>query len=623
MSYSPMRIGGLASGMDIDQIVSDLMKAQRMKVDKLYQQKQVMEWQKSDYRDINLKLRTLYNTSFDMKLSSAYMKYKAVGTMSDGMDFDKYFSVTPGAGAVPGDYKVEVRQTANYARLESTGSVTKPLTGNDLSLTDGKITIDAGGEFYVTVDGVKKTVALASGSYSAKDIQDAINTAFGWDGDDAGVKVTLKDNRLVVQPADNFNKVAITFNSIKDDKDTTIDDTLSKLGFNDGASYRPLNANTSLKSQLSKEISGDKISFEINGQKFEFSSGASLQAIMDKINNTADLGVTARYDALTDKVILASKETGIGAKIEITNDNGLFNALGFDMTETTTDGNTVYSTSISGQNARIILNGTIVEKAANEFDINGMRFNLNETMEAGQVATFRLENDPDAAVESIKKYVELYNETIDLINEKLSEERYRKFPPLTEEQKKEMSENDIKLWEEKAKSGLLRSDPLLDSIVSSLRFAVSSSVEGFPKGMNSLSTIGITTDDWKEKGKLHINETKLRDAITKDPDSVMRLFNASGEDSSSQGVANRCYDILKGRIQDITEKAGGGEFQKYDDSVLGKQIRDMEDRILTFEEKLIQTEERYWQKFTAMEQAIQYANQQSMWLSSQMNMYSS
>ena len=129
----------------------------------------------------------------------------------------------------------------------------------------------------------------------------------------------------------------------------------------------------------------------------------------------------------------------------------------------------------------IVLNNTIVEKSTNDFTINGMRFNIKEAMAADQTATFRIENDPDAAVDSIKKYVELYNETIDLINGKLSEERYRKFPPLTEEQKKDMSENDIKLWEEKAKSGLLRSDPLLDRIVRDLRYAVSSPVVGLPK----------------------------------------------------------------------------------------------------------------------------------------------
>lgn len=610
MMYGPMRIGGLASGMDIDQIVSDLMRAERMRVDKLYQQKQVMEWQKADYREINLKLRSLYNTSFDMKLTSSYMKYKATGNMGDGSDFDKYFSISPGAGTVPGDYRVEVRQTASYARLESSKSITKPLTGTK-TLTDTIEITYGNNKIDITLDGVTKRIELEQKNYEgAADLKDAmqeqINNVFG----EGKILVELDgENKLIFQPAQNFNKVPITLNSIKDEEGNTVDTLLSTLGFDDGASYRPLNLHTSLKSQLTEDIGEGTISFKINGQRLEFSSSSSLQLILDRINTTADVGVTARYDTLTDKVVFISKETGLGAKIEITNDNGLFNALGFD------------KTTAEGQNARIVLNGTIVEKTTNDFTVNGMRFNIKEAMEAGQKAAFRVENDPDAAVDSVKKYIELYNETIDLINGKLSEERYRKFPPLTEEQKKDMSENDIKLWEEKAKSGLLRSDPLLDRIVRDLRYAVSSPVVGLPKEMNSLSAIGITTGDWREKGKLHINEDKLRDAIAKDPDAVMRLFNASGENFSSQGVANRMYDILKDGVADITEKAGGGEFEKVDNSILGKQIRNMDDRIADLEDRLLRTEERYWQKFIAMEQAIQYANQQSLWLASQMNMY--
>lgn len=457
----------------------------------------------------------------------------------------------------------------------------------------------------MTIDGVKKVVTLEAGSYDASDLQNAINSAFG--GIER-VQVDINENnQITIQPAQNYNKVTITLNSIKNEDGY---DILEVLGFDNGASYRPLNLNTSLRDQISAELPNSPITFTINGQEFEFDPNVSLQQILDKINSTADIGVTARYDALTDKLVLISKETGLGANIEIVDESGLFKALGFD------------TFSASGQNARIVLNGTTVEKTTNDFTINGIRFSLKEVMEEGQEATFRLENDPDAAVESIKKYIELYNETIDLINKKLSEERYRNYPPLTEAQKKEMSENDIKLWEEKAKSGLLRSDPLLDRIVQNLRYAVGSAVAGQPEGIKTLADLGITTVDWKEKGKLHIkDETKLRNAITKDPEAVMRLFNADGADSSKDGVATRIYDILKGGIQDLTEKAGGGEFQIYDNSVLGKQIRDLEDRISSMEEMLLRTEERYWQKFTAMEKAIQYANQQSMWLASQMNMY--
>lgn len=618
MASSSMRIGGLVSGMDIDQIVSDLMKAERTKVDKLYQQKQILEWQKSSYRDINLKLKSFYDSTFNMKLSSSYLKYKAVGTMNDGADFSKYFSVSPGSAAVPGNYTVKVDQIASYAELESASGLSKPLTGQELS---GQIEIAGGGKFSVTIDGVKKNVELNSGTYNAsnpedlanlaKDLEAAINTAFGWQGDSNGntisgikrVQVNIQNNKLTVQPAENYNKVAITLNAAENDT------TLSKLGFTDGASYSPLNLNISLKSQISGSIGEGNISFKINGKAFSFGSDASLQTILDKINTTADLGATARYDALTDKLVISSKETGLGAKVEITDDSGFFAALGFNATEA------------SGENARIVLNGTIVEKSTNEFTALGMRFNLKETMEIGKTASFHLENDVDSVVDNIKKYVDLYNETIDLINGKLSEQRYRDYAPLTEGQKKSMSEDEIKLWEEKAKSGLLRSDSMLDGIVRKLRSAVSTPVAGLPKGLNSLSSIGITTSSWQEKGKLYIDEDKLRAAITQDPDSITKLFNSSGSDYSSQGVATRVYDILKNGINDITQKAGGGEYQLYDNSILGKKITEAEKRISALEEQLKQIEDRYWNKFTAMEQAIQYANQQSMWLSMQFGTY--
>lgn len=110
------------------------------------------------------------------------------------------------------------------------------------------------------------------------------------------------------------------------------------------------------------------------------------------------------------------------------------------------------------------------------------------------------------------------------------------------------------------------------------------------------------------------------EALAKDPENVMRLFNASGDSYGEKGVANRLYDIVKGGMDNIIEKAGGGEFEKADNSILGKQIRDMEKRISDFEQKLFNLEERYWRQFTAMEQAIQSMNQQSLWLATQMGL---
>src|SRR4030095_6843398 len=52
-----LRIGGLASGMDIDGIVSELMTAERMPLDKIEQKKIYTEWQRDDYRTMNTAIK--------------------------------------------------------------------------------------------------------------------------------------------------------------------------------------------------------------------------------------------------------------------------------------------------------------------------------------------------------------------------------------------------------------------------------------------------------------------------------------------------------------------------------------------------------------------------------------
>ena len=67
-----IRISGLASGMDIDSIVSDMMKARRIPLDKLKQKKQTMEWQRDDYRSMNTSLVDFRSELTQMKLSGRY-----------------------------------------------------------------------------------------------------------------------------------------------------------------------------------------------------------------------------------------------------------------------------------------------------------------------------------------------------------------------------------------------------------------------------------------------------------------------------------------------------------------------------------------------------------------------
>jgi flagellar capping protein FliD len=133
-------------------------------------------------------------------------------------------------------------------------------------------------------------------------------------------------------------------------------------------------------------------------------------------------------------------------------------------------------------------------------------------------------------MEVIREFVEAYNELMDNLNNMVSERRPRSggslFMPLTREQRAEMSESEIALWEEQGRTGLLGNDPHITRIITSLRSAVMSPVTLADGRTVTLASIGITTGSFFEEnpGRLTINEDVLREAIINDPEMVEALF---------------------------------------------------------------------------------------------------
>ena len=201
--------------------------------------------------------------------------------------------------------------------------------------------------------------------------------------------------------------------------------------------------------------------------------------------------------------------------------------------------------------------------------------------------------------------------------------------PLTDDQKKEMNEKDVEAWEKKARSGLLRHDPILTDLLSGLRSDFSSPISGLTGKYNSVSSIGITTDSFINEngefvsnllnnGKLNVNEEELRKALTEDPDIVYKIFGSSGDTKETNGVANRLYDRMYTSMNKLKEQAGipGA---KDTESFLAKRLSDYEQRLDDMERRLAQMQERYYKQFDAMEIAFSKLNQQSGWLLSMVN----
>ncbi|OXS58503.1 flagellar hook-associated protein 2 [Bacillus sp. V-88] len=493
-----MRIGGLASGMDTDQIIKDLMKAERIPLDKLGQKKQYLEWQRDDYRDMNKMMFDFSNLIFD-------------GVMKQGTYTQKTVSVS--------DPSVVSVKNIN-------------------STTDFSGTLEVG--------NLAKSATIISGVTGITDSSKTIKDLMGLTGKQKiNIKSVLKDGTL-------------------DPKGTSI---------------------------------------EFDPEK------ETLNSLISKINQQT--GVSVFFDEKSQKFSFTAKNSGdaSGNDIVLSDETGTF----FDSLQLT-DSN-FSGVRQEGVNATFTYNGLTTTRPSNTFTINGFELTL-KNKSTGPV-TFTSAPDTDKILEKIVKFVDEYNKLIEKVNGEVNEKKYRDFQPLTAEQKESMEEKEIELWEEKSRSGTLRNDSVLTSGLNKMRTDLYLPISGGTSGISQLAQIGIeTTSNYLDRGKLIIDENKLKEAISKDPNAIYEIFAKDAATSNEQGIARRLRDTLKTTMDSIEKKAGKASSTN-NTFTLGRLLNNMESQMDRFEDRLTQVEDRYWRQFTAMEKAIQRSNEQSMFLMNQ------
>lgn len=568
--YNNLRITGLASPFDTEEMVGKLMETEKVKLNRVEQDKQLLVWKREAYNDLNkdfanfiLNTRKEFGltttTSTGAMVSNSYEKLTWVKSATSSNESVGTVSTT--AKAMSGSYNVEVEQLAEGVKMASSSNI--------------------------TVEGGTK------------------------------------------------------------------DNLASQFGLNEG----------------------DVIKFSIdtkNGTKeFEFTGSQSINDVVKTINNAkvevgegdnkkeVSLGVRAVYDANIDRFFFQTEDTGKEAELSIkADDEGskkFINGLKLNH-----DGNAyVIGEKYNGQNAIINFDGAKgIEIGSNQFTINGMDFNIKSK---GSFTT-TVDTDIDAFYEKIEKFVEEYNKLVEKSNLLLTQKKHRSYQPLTADQKKEMDKKDIELWEEKAKSGVLRSDELISRTMRNSRTWMYENIEGVEGSFKHLTEIGISTEKFSQGslgGKLSIDEIKLKEAIRKDADGVLELlfkspdygkgelegvtsYKSDRELSSEQlqakrkqsGIVTRLYDNLILGMQDIINKSGIGDdsnlyrnvksnmlidfVTKHSSiSMIDKDVMKLESKIDDLNVYLFEKENHYYSKFAAMEKALSRMNQQSMWLMQQ------
>lgn len=331
----------------------------------------------------------------------------------------------------------------------------------------------------------------------------------------------------------------------------------------------------------------------------------------DSIKNDIS-GVVSDYASVTDRTyaLNGSALAGIGLADIKVDDAGNVTVNG------NADGSLPSGMAlIKASDSEILLNGATMTSSSSTVSVNGLSIDLTGLTKDGEPITFSVASDTDAVYNTIKNFFTEYNSLMKEMNELYNADTAKGYEPLTSEQKKEMTDDDVKLWEDKIKASLLRGDSSLGSVRSAMRNTMMSQVTYNGKTY-SLASFGIcTSTDYTEGGLYHIygdaddsvyadKDDKLKKALEEDPDAVVNVLS----------------DIFGKLRTTMSDKMAGSKVSSsmtfYSDIKMKDDIKNYEKQIKEWETKLADMEDSYYSKFTAMETALAKLQSQQSSLSS-------
>ncbi len=626
---APIRLGGLASGLDADKLVKDMMKAERAKVDKLDKEKIKYEWTQLAVRDLAVKARDFQSKYFDMLKTDSNMKSSAVFsefnyTVTSMGKPTNAVGMSVRADAVRMSHTIDnITQLATADTWNGKKSGIAVIKSGDISF-DTLLSGDGDIEFSMAIGKTSKKITLEraqlSGITSSEELSAFLNNkikaAFG---NDYSNIVTSNGNKLQFE---------LSGTEVKLFRHGTDSRFLNALGITNGAST------FAYKSESIGKLFGvsdeELKDFSINGVSIELKSSMTLDQ-MTKAINRSGAGVELYFNSLADKVVMKSTKSGSVGNIAVEDGSVAENVLSKlfgagDLVDA--GGNFVASASVErqeGKNAILSLNGTQIIKDSNIFTIDGVTFTLNSL--TSDPVEMSAKVDADKVYDKIKTFVDDYNALIEEINKKLTEPKYRGFDPLTEEEKTMITEKQAEKLEEKAKSGLLNNHRELDKMLGAIRSAVVDTMEG---GL-SLRNIGIQSTSWRDNGKLTIDPSKLKDAIRNDLSKVVETFTRTSEvpynDEKNKkqrynesGVMERLDDVIKdytrttrnsdGKKGILVNLAGLENDLSSIENTMSKELRNKDKRMDDLLKRLADREEYYYKMFSQMEAAMAKMQQQ-------------
>lgn len=639
-----MRITGMTSGFDTDTMIKDLMKAESARVDKVKKSRQYAVWQQEGFREIIGKLRTFQSNFLDtlkpnqnLRSKTSFAKF-SYSVISEGTTSSKV-AITANADVKNKEVIIDrIDQLATKDTWEGRLSGIRGIKSGDITISDLKDSLTAAGkdlEINLSIGNSIKKITLQNSDINLTDTVD-----------DLATKIQAKVTEVF---GSNYSSVVVSDGSkIKFD---VAGSEVAVMQFGDNttsmnALFGSVNAQSSYayQSKSLKDLFGltDAVlsNISINGKNITLSETDTVSKMVEKINSSG-ANINLSYNTLSDKFTLTSKLEGSANNVSITDASSaesLFSKL-FGVSDVVdSGGNAIEGASgirrDDGLNALLSINDVSIVQGNNTFSLDGMTFTLKET--STSEISIKTTTDTKAIIDNIKNFVNEYNDIVDFINTKLSEKRNYDFEPLTDDEREALSDEEIEKWETKAKAGNLRGTSELSRMLTELRNAIIEPIDGVGISMNQ---IGISSTGYTDKGKLTIDESKLKSALENNYEDVVSLFTKESTTTYSNsaarstrdkenGIAARFDDILKDNIRTTRDtngnkgrlimKAGVENDASQFSNDFQKKIGGYDDRISDLLEYLSDKEDYYYRMFSKMESALSQMQSQSASLMSQL-----
>lgn len=312
-----LRITGMASGMDTDTTVKQLMKAYTTRLDSIKQDRQTIQWRQDLYRELLGEMNTFQSSYFDVLKKENYMlsgsSYNTFDTTYPTSNDSTIVTAVGGAGALNGTYKLKDITLAKTASTKDVSAIQTIKQGfNSVSIKP-------------VINGANNTINI-----NGKNITIDTNTYDNMSALASNINTKLKDSKIDnVSAQVTKDGTGIEFKPVQ----TLTSDQNIKISV-DGKEY-----NVTLKSGIyTMEQMADSINTQIasfkdgkTGEKLILGKvqasaiydGTNSKLIFEKLDSASV--VTVANGAVTKEIDAANKELGVAwssASVTVAGKNG-------------------------------------------------------------------------------------------------------------------------------------------------------------------------------------------------------------------------------------------------------------------------------------------------------------